>query len=70
MSRFAKLTKAQIRERLEIERKNLKAYQNRLNQLAPNAWVHEYIMTSRKEADAQAEILHLESMLNDPMRGD
>ena len=70
MSRFAKQTKQQIRERLETERKDLATYENRMQQLAPHPFVRDYIKAQFRANDCLAEIKHLEDQLNDPRRPD
>ena len=70
MSRFAKQTKQQIRERLETERKDLALHENRMQQLATNPIVYEFIKVQFRANDCLTEIKHLEDQLNDPRRPD
>jgi len=70
MTRFEKPTKEQIREKIEVERKALKKHQDRMQQLAPHSFVHEYIVNCRKADDCQAEILHLEAQLGETYQPD
>lgn len=63
MSRFQKMTRQQIREKIEAEQKELQKHQNRMRQLAPHPFVHEYIVIRLKADDCMEEIAHLKAQL-------